>query len=62
MLLKMGYSEKEAEAILRSKHLRWADKGLGKLTSGTLRRYIEAGSNGFGPLEVQTLVSETFGD
>lgn len=43
VLLDAGYDEREAEAILRSKHMRWAgDHDNGRHTSGSLRRYLEA--------------------
>ena len=40
----LGYDVREATAILRSKHMRWAgdfsDKGYGRCTSSDLLRYL----------------------
>ena len=46
VLLRRGYTEREAEAILRSKVMRWADDGFGHghgfgTTSSALVRYLD---------------------
>jgi len=46
LMLDRGYSERETEAILRSKHMRWADDSQGrgegrKTNSAAFDRYLE---------------------
>lgn len=46
LLLRRGYTERETAAILRSKHMRWADDAEGRgegnrTTSGALARYLD---------------------
>jgi hypothetical protein len=68
MLLKRGYSEQEAEAILRSKWTRWAAdaasnrKGwrYGRTTSADLARFLDATPEPLRSAEVAELVSGTF--
>ncbi len=64
MLLRKGYSEIEAEAILRSKWTRWAcDKDTGRgcryghHTSKALERFIDGATQA----EIDELVIGTFG-
>lgn len=64
MLLRRGYSEQEAEAILRSKHMRWAHDTSGVRHGQTrakhLAQYIDQqGASWKG--DVEQLVRETFG-
>lgn len=64
-LLKRGYSDKEVEAILRSKWMRWAgdssDKPFGRYTSGDIIRFIDDPRNRIDKEEVRRLTEETFG-
>ena len=68
MLLRRGYTEREAEAILRSKWTRWAAdrassrKGwrYGRTNSADLARMLEHGAEP-GSREVAQLVAGTFG-
>lgn len=59
-LLNRGYTVREAEAILRSKHMRWcADSVTGMANAGHLGRYIDNGRNGLNATEVAGLVAGT---
>lgn len=64
LLLRRGYSEREAEAILRSKWMRWASDGsgapYGKATSGDLARFLDNPKNRCTKAEVAELVRGTF--
>lgn len=64
-LLKRGYTNKEVEAILRSKWMRWAgdssSKTYGKYTSGDILRWIDDPRNRIDQEEVRQLTLETFG-
>jgi hypothetical protein len=66
LLLDRGYTEREAEAIMRSKHMRWADdsqgRGAGKETnSAAFRRYLNAQEKrGNWRKEVEEITRETF--
>lgn len=62
-LLAQGHSAYEAEAILRSKHMRWADdsqgRGIGrKTTSAAFIRYYEASRTDW-TTEARTLAAES---
>jgi len=63
MLLQRGFTEREAEAILRSKWTRWAgdasDKPYGRHTSKDLARFLDQQKNL--KEEVRQLTLETFG-
>ena len=59
-LLKRGYTENEAEAILRSKWMRWAGdfaekNKYGSLTSKDVARFLDSGK-GISQCEVNQLV------
>lgn len=41
LLLARGFTEEQTEAILRSKHMRWAADEAGEATAGALSRYID---------------------
>jgi hypothetical protein len=62
VLRRCGYNVREAEAILRSKHMRWcgdgSDKPYGCTTSRDLIRYIQKCPSW--PAEVRELVRNTF--
>jgi hypothetical protein len=62
MLRKRGYTDREIEAIIRSKHTRWAgdssDKPYGKVTSVDLARYMDHSSLDW-PLEARKLINGT---
>jgi hypothetical protein len=62
MLLRRGFTEREAEAILRSKWTRWAGDGstnaYGHCTSKDLARFLDGMRNL--DAEVRKLVTETF--
>lgn len=62
LLLKRGYSEREAEAILRSKVTRWAgdasNKRYGQITARDLAAYLDKHVT---PAFVAELVAGTFG-
>jgi hypothetical protein len=64
LLLRRGHTEREAEAVLRSKHMRWAGDAsnarYGRVTSADLARYI-ARYKGW-EREVADLVAGTFGE
>lgn len=49
VLMDLGYDVNEAEAILRSKHTRWAadssNKPYGRANSSDLKRYLENPQN-----------------
>jgi hypothetical protein len=64
MLRKRGYDDQSIEAIIRSKHTRWAgdgsNKGYGKVTSVDLAKYLDDPRNRITPKEVAQLVRETF--
>jgi hypothetical protein len=71
LLLDMGLNETEAEAFLRSKHMRWADDAQGrgngsKASSAALRRYVIGLAKSHGVewfvKEVTSLTLETFGE
>ena len=66
MLRRRGYNDREIEAILRSKHTRWAgdssNHAYGKVTSSDLARYIDAHKPEEWRSEVDMLVRETFAD
>ncbi len=63
-LLKRGYTERQAEAILRSKWTRWAadaaDANYGEATANDLVRFIEDPRNNCTMAAVNQLVMETF--
>ena len=68
-LLTNGHSDHEAEAIMKSKHLRWADdsqgRGIGRTTTfAAFKRYYEANvAGGFDWIaEGKTLAAETISD
>lgn len=64
LLLRRGYTERQAEAILRSKHMRWAadqsPNRYGRVTSADLARYLDK-QKGNWTKEVADLVAGTFG-
>lgn len=64
VLQNLGYNSLETEAILRSKHMRWAadcsNKPYGKATSSDLLRYIKEPKHKFNQAEVDSLVRGTF--
>lgn len=64
-LLQKGFTDKEAEAIMRSKHMRWAgDAWEGpscKYPSAAIMDYIERNPKEFTKKELRELVVETFG-
>ena len=64
MLLRRGYSERETEAILRSKWMRWAadnsPRPYGRATYKDVERFLDNPRNKFTPAEVHELVAETF--
>lgn len=63
-LLNLSFSDKEAEAIMRSKFTRWAadasDEVYGEVSSADLVAYLKALDITPGCNEVQKLVEETF--
>ena len=61
MLRKRGYSDREVEAIIRSKHTRWAydSSGKSRATSADLARYMDASPYFRDKKEVDQLVRET---
>lgn len=65
MLRKRGYSDREIEAIIRSKHTRWAGDAsssrYGYVNSADLARYIDKHSKDEWTKEVAELVAQTFG-
>jgi hypothetical protein len=65
LLLRRGYSEREAEAILRSKWMRWAgdasDHAYGHITSADLGRFLDERRNICTQDAVNELVVGTFG-
>lgn len=69
MLLKRGYTDREAEAILRSKWTRWAadmsshQKRYGTHNGATLARFLDSYGEDTDRLrrDVDSLVAETFG-
>ena len=65
MLRAQGCSDTEIEALLRSKHTRWAADGSGKPygrnTSADLARYMRGYAEDYWPEELQELVIGTFG-
>jgi len=66
LLLDRGYTEREAEAILRSKHMRWADNSEGrgdgnKTNSAAFGRYLnKQEKRGDWRKEVAQIAVETF--
>lgn len=65
MLLARGYSNREAEAVMRSKWTRWAadasDKKYGRVAARDLATWLDAGVHTYArPSEVAALVSGTF--
>jgi hypothetical protein len=68
LLLDRGYSPEETEAILRSKHMRWADDSQGRgnghqTNSAAFKRYLdyhESRGRIWREVEVGQLVNETF--
>lgn len=64
ILLRRGFSEKEAEAILRSKWTRWAadssEKPYGRATSNDLASFLDRGGFVPGHARVTELVAGTF--
>jgi len=64
MLVRRGYNDREIEAILRSKWMRWAadssPKPYGKATFKDVEHFLDDWRNKFNPSEVRQLVSETF--
>lgn len=68
MLLRRGLSEKQAEAVMRSKWTRWAADAsaarYGRVTGKDLERWIERSMQGNSPAnmkEIEQLTFETFG-
>src|SRR5262245_10448041 len=68
MLLKRGYTERQAEAILRSKWTRWAadmatDRGrrYGHVNSADLARFLDTMSDADRAAQVRELTIGTFG-
>lgn len=63
-LLKRGYNDKEVEAILRSKWMRWAgdnsDKSYGSYTSRDILNFIDNPRNNCTKASVADLVRQTF--
>lgn len=60
-LLSLGYSEREAEAIMRSKHTRWAADSVSKssnVPTSALRDYLV--KYPISPKALASLVAETF--
>jgi hypothetical protein len=68
LLLRRGYSAREAEAILRSKWMRWAADGAswrpswryGKTTSIDLARFLDAMPDQARRADVAQITRETF--
>lgn len=59
MLLGRGYTEREAEAILRSKHTRWCREDY-EGSAAELARYIDRYPDQFSKAALAKLVKETF--
>lgn len=59
-LLQRGFSEREAEAILRSKWTRWARQRNGKSQASDLLRFLDDPVNQLTQGSVDELVSQTF--
>jgi hypothetical protein len=64
ILAKRGYDERQIEAILRSKWMRWAgsvsDKPYGKVTSADLARFLNDPGNKIDQRAVDELTRQTF--
>jgi hypothetical protein len=60
-LLRRGMTEREAEAVLRSKHMRWAADATsftGRVSTKALERYLERYP--ISQKELASLVADTF--
>ena len=64
IMRKKGWSETEVEAVLRSKHMRWAgdmsDNPHGYVSSGDFQRYLDRYPNQFTQEKLDDLVEGTF--
>jgi hypothetical protein len=62
LLLEQGYDERQTEAILRSKHMRWAADmaGTDQATAEDLRSYMDRYPQYFTQAELDQLVDGTF--
>ena len=64
LLAKRGFNQWEAEALLFSKHMRWASdsrKGQAQATSADVARYLDSNNITHRCKEVNTLIMSTFG-
>lgn len=63
-LQRKGYDDREIEAVLRSKYMRWASddtgKAYGNANSKDLERFIERCASLFTPKAIADLVADTF--
>ena len=64
MLAKRGLNAREIEAVMRSKHTRWAgdcsDHRYGKVTANDLAAYMDDKLQHFDAAEIASLVAQTF--
>jgi hypothetical protein len=60
LLEKRGFNRFEAEAFLRSKHVRWARRLVGKPTANTVAKYLDKHNYKSGCKELNELVLRTF--
>lgn len=62
-LLSKGFTATQTEAIMRSKHMRWAADATparwGRVPSIAIIQYIEGDKREFSPLELKQLIRET---
>lgn len=65
MLRQRGYNDRAVEAIIRSKHTRWAGDSANKnrgVNSADLARYMDANRALFSVDAMAELIAQTFGD